>query len=163
MSVDNVALVQAISPVITWVLVIAGWFIVSNQSDGREGRKELRSRLDTITTLIYEIHDQATQFYLKSGSDSACPALRGNMVRNLQRLGVLVTSAVGGAADDSLVIKVADFRRAITLNEFDDNGRLAKTYSDGPLTQILESANAICREIEDRYKSSYSSYGTLKP
>jgi len=49
--------------IVTWLLVIAGWLLVNHQNNIREKRKEIRTILDKIQSLLDEIEIQAVNYH----------------------------------------------------------------------------------------------------
>jgi hypothetical protein len=83
--------VQAVGQLITWVLVIAGWYWVSRSNDRRETRKELRSLIDGTRSLIGAIESTAYEYYGLSVDEAATRGmfLKRDFARLARRLSTL--------------------------------------------------------------------------
>lgn len=143
------------NPIVTWILVILGWGIVSNQNDRREARKEIRATIDFVITLIYDTHTKAVDFYMRPASDPTCPLLRAQIIRDLGRIGMIISACEIVDHSQPIHSKVSDLRRAITLHEFDQPDRAAKSYSDQRLTEITLATKELSEVLESRFRERY--------
>lgn len=152
---DFLKFASALNPLVTWTLVIVGWYLVSKQNDRREARKEIRATIDFVTTLIYDTHTKSVEFYLKPGSDSSCTPLRAQILRDLGRIGMTISTFEISNHYQPLHGKVADLRKTITLHEFDQTDRDAKSYSDQRITEITLAAKELAELLEARFREKY--------
>ncbi len=60
---------MAWSQTVTWFLVIAGWWLVNRQNNIREKRKETRTLLDKIKSLLDDLEKQAIKYHTSPQSD----------------------------------------------------------------------------------------------
>jgi hypothetical protein len=151
----------AFNPVVTWVLVIIGWCIVSDQHNRREVRKEIRATIDFLTTLIYETQDRSVRFYMCPSTDTACSTLQAQILRDIGRIGMMVSSIENLNNHVSLSLKVTDLRRAITLHEFDQQERPAKGYADQRITEITLAAKELAELLEAKFREKYKDAAKL--
>lgn len=103
--------------IITWVLIVVGWLIVHYLTLTRERQKEIRELKSKLIERILEIENRSISFHQASSysQDEA-----RSLVAEIER----VSSTIARKPLSSLAIEpkvVAQFRRSITLKNFDQS------------------------------------------
>ena len=142
---------------ITWVLVILGWLIVSRQNDLREFRKETRARLDALAKMVGETVDMSISFYLKLPGADGQQDLKMKIAHSLAHIGRICTSLVDRQEDHPVITKVVALRQAITLSDFDSDQRPAYKFGDARLNEIVDSSKSLISTLENGYSQRFDS------
>jgi hypothetical protein len=67
----------------TWLIVVAGWFVVHHLSQKRDQRKEARERVDQLVSAILSIEERAVRFHQ---SDSYQGDVARSLLFDIQRI-----------------------------------------------------------------------------
>jgi len=122
---QGVDLFKTIAPIGSWVLVIAGWFIVRRDQNRRELRKEVRALIDSVLDQVDTLEDDATTYF--TTTDGSSGSGMGAAIRSsLKSIGVDVKHVYDASkgkidAQEHLI----SLRKAITAGDFDSAARVA--------------------------------------
>lgn len=134
--------------IVTWLLVVLGWLVVARVQERRTIKNNLQDRAAKIITKVEDVELDAISFYTKPGNENRQDEERVKIVAKLSRLG----------HDSALIIKnrkhnifdrISDYRRTITLNDFDLIERPACTAADQKILNIIEASQALSAAIQD--------------
>ncbi|MDD4979543.1 MAG: hypothetical protein PHI29_13030 [Gallionella sp.] len=138
---------QIQTQLITWAILIVGWFVVHHLTSQREQRKEARERLDQFIIALREIEVRAVEFHQSKTYEAD---LARTLLFDIQRIFVRLKRYPFG----SFVVTPnlpKEMRKAITLRNFD----FSKFTRQSPNSEILgDIANAIDK-LEDQLEKEY--------
>lgn len=141
---------------VTWVLVIVGWMVVSDQQATRERSKNSTERLDAFRKQLAEVEHLAISFHTRTYKVSDA----NNLLRKLGRLSreasyLRKQGLIGlGTSED-----VRSVRSAITLKNFDRGNHVIQA-SDSPLVQTIES---VCNNLDRQFvEASFQTFNSEK-
>lgn len=138
---------QLLTQISTWIIVVAGWFVVHHLSTKRDQRKEARERLDQLVALLRELEERAINFHQST-------TYKGDLARSLlfdiQRIiAKLKRHPFGSFEISSNLLK--EFRRSVTYNNFDPS----KFECQPPNSLILGNIANVVDDIEDQLEEEY--------
>ena len=100
---------------LSWILIIAGWVVVNDQNNKRETRKEVRASLLELYRILDEIEDAAYEYHTTDGDAGKARKI----VRAIHQIAPRIIMAKRGPIKFHYTRVLADFRRAITFENFD--------------------------------------------
>ncbi len=138
----------------TLALVVIGWWVVDRRNNKRETRKECRGAIAQCSEAIDNTIDSARQYHTGEAHDSQ---LSSRIRFQIQRV------ATHLKALDAIGIKVAnrhlsDFRKSITLNNFDSETLFLKQELNGEIVDDIEQTGCALTEALE-----HAFYQTFKP
>lgn len=141
------------SQVITWLVVITGWYVVNDKNNDREKRKEVRSLIDSIKNMLDDIEKEAIQYHTNNQSEELSFQIKRNLNNNLSsKVKVLKLKGFEIGKCDKYRKKL---RQAITLNNFDTNGFQPQPFTSEIIRDILTSKGNFINEIEKCFSKNY--------
>lgn len=141
------------SQVITWLVVITGWYVVNDKNNDREKRKEVRSLIDSIQNMLDDIEKEAIQYHTNNQSEELSFQIKRNLNNNLSsKVKVLKLKGFEIGKCDKYRKKL---RQAITLNNFDTNGFQPQSFTSEIIRDILTSKGNFINEIEKCFSKNY--------
>lgn len=138
---------QTLTQLITWVILVVGWYVVHHLTAQREQRKEARERLDQFVIALREIEVRSVEFHQSKTYEAD---LARTLLFDIQRIFVRLKRHPFGlfVIPPNLPKEV---RKAITLRNFD----FSKFTRQSPNSEILgDIANAIDK-LEDQLEKEY--------
>ena len=141
---------------VTWLIVIAGWYVVNNQNNARIKRNEIRRLVDDIQRLLDDIEINAIQYHTQADRTHA------------ERLSFLLKQQLNTGLSDKLALLndldvnlercwpiQAELRKAITLDNFDSDHFKQQNYSSDIVRNTALYKNQLSREIERAFSKKY--------
>lgn len=147
------SLLNEISPVVAWSLVVLGWLIINRQHNRRETRKELRAQLDQVCKEIADVEHKATNYHLALTCDHA---LGRDIKIRLKRLGrslKLLDLGKNRARNHRFV----RFRQALTLKNFDTAHHEQQQIDSNLLDEIAIETENLVFFLEEEFSKKYRS------
>jgi len=142
------------SKIVTWVIVIAGWWLVNRQNNIREKRKEIRTLLDKIQSLLDEIESQAIQYHTSQQPSDLAFQLKRSLNQKLHnRLDILKLRSLNV---NNCYPLLKQFRQAVTLKNFDTSSFKPQNISDDLIKNIWLAKDKLSHELENSFASKYS-------
>lgn len=137
------ALVKAASQVFTWLLVIVGWIVVSDQQYHRELIKARREKIEDVRKKLRELDDSARKFHNGIYDVSLMQAILRMTSGISMEISLLKSEGVigMGTVDD-----MVSLRQAITSENFDEVNHTDKP-ADELLTRIDETYWSLDRQL----------------
>lgn len=138
---------QTLAPLGSWILVIAGWYVVSKGHNKREARKEIKATLDGAVARSERIAELAQDYYASDpGFENAKRA--GRIRSELKTLAteVHILRSASEAKIDANHALIA-LRQAITGGEFDSSNRAAEPPESEVFAEIDEAVVAFHRRL----------------
>ena len=142
---------QFLTQIPTWLIVVAGWFVVHHLSRKRDQRKEVRERLDQFIIALRAIEEKAIQFHQ---SDSYKGDLARTLLFDIQR----IISKLKRHPLDSFEIApnlLKELRRAITLKNFDPSKFACQPANCYIFSNIANAVDVIEDQLEKEYERIY--------
>lgn len=142
---------QLATQVITWGLIVVGWVTVHYLTLTRERQKEIRELKSKLVERILEIENRSIAFHQASGhnQDEA-----RSLVAEIER----VSSAIARKPLSVLAIKpraVTQFRRSITLKNFDQSAFNTQSANSRLLNDISLRTEGLTDALEEAYANRY--------
>jgi hypothetical protein len=139
--------------IVPWVLVIVGWWFVNSQNNIREKRKEIRTLMDKIQSLLDDIESQAIQYHTSEESSDLAFQLKRSLNQKLSnRLEILKLRSLNV---DKCYSLLKQFRQAVTLENFDTKSFKPQNISDDLITKIWLAKDKLSYELEKSFASKY--------
>ncbi|WP_320837313.1 hypothetical protein [Zhongshania sp.] len=138
--------------IVTWLIVITGWFFINHQANRREDRKETRQAIDSISRQSERICELAEEYHCQSGDKNQL-----NLARQIkvQLTDLIVTIPRLQLLDRNEFSLAADLRKAITLKHFDNQDLQPLAPDDEIFFHIEEARRALIDRLEEKYSESY--------
>jgi hypothetical protein len=138
--------------IVTWLIIICGWFIINWQANRREDRKETRQAIDGIARQSERICELAEEYHCQTSDKN-----QSNLARQIkvQLNDLIVTIPRLQLLNRDEFSLAADLRKAITLNHFDTPDLQPLPSDDEILFQVEEARLALIERLEERYIDSY--------
>lgn len=141
------------SQVITWLVVITGWYVVNDKNNDRENRKEVRSLIDSIQNMLDDIEKEAIQYHTNDQSEELSFQIKRNLNNNLSsKVKVLKLKGFEIGKCDKYRKQL---RQAITLKNFDTNDFQPQSFTSEIIRDILTSKGNFINEIEKCFSKNY--------
>jgi len=141
------------SQVITWLVVITGWYVVNDKNNDREKRKEVRSLIDSIQNMLDDIEKESIQYHTNKQSEELSFQIKRNLNNNLSsKVNVLKLRGFEIGKCDKYRKQL---RQAITLKNFDTNDFQPQAFSSEIIRDILISKGNFINEIEKCFSKNY--------
>ena len=142
--------------VVSWGLVILGWYFVSKDHNRREHRKEIRAVLNQIESSIRHIEETAHQYYLKAGSASDIGSISLKIKRDIKRLSGDLARLHAVCASIEFKPELIVFRSTITGGDFDVKRRAASSSDSTKLGDISSAADELIDILESGFVSRFA-------
>lgn len=143
-----------IAPIIGFLLIVAGWFVVARQNDRREQRKEVRAILNDIRKLVMEIEGRAFEYY-RLAPDKSLEA--GTLLKQqLKHVSAQVTSLTHQNSKFDVSALLAGLRKTITGGDFESFMRPPRVQTDPLMNAIALSVQEFLDELERIFATEYS-------
>lgn len=140
---------------IGWGLTAVGWFVMSQQANSRELRKEKRVEVDACCKLVADLLEKARSFYLKEGSDpeaiSGSADIRFSMHRLLKRVERLQRQQRAFRIGNS----AGQLFESMTGGDFDSPTRSALVLGDERLATIEADCHAVMDALESGFEEAF--------
>ncbi len=141
---------SSFAPAITWIIVIAGWLVVNSQHNRRETRKEIRSNLDSIISNIEDLENSAISYHT-----TACNDIDGHKIKvSINHISRNINS-LALPLDGNFAYQLAQFRKSITLRNFDSHEHEILPINDEVIDDIGASVQQLIRSLDDAYRDKY--------
>lgn len=139
--------------IITWIVIIIGWFIVNSQHNKRELRKERRAQIDTFNEKIDQLEKKAVSYHTHAEHNEL---LARDIKRNFDEIRKF-----------SLRIKLLDIkvvnrliinlRRSITFKNFDNGINHKQESENGELVAgIYNACDTFIESMEASFHDKYN-------
>jgi len=143
------------APAVSWLLVLVGWFRLTNENNKRQLRKEVKERIDEIQELLNAIEDDSYEYYsLPQGPEAERLALR--LKTKVSSVGHHLNVLSGIDAKYSCSGLLIRLRRSVTGGAFESVERVPILLSDPIFQSISSSVVEISRAIDRAYASKVS-------
>lgn len=137
--------------IITWALIVVGWVTVHYLTLTRERQKEIRELKSKLIERILEVESRSISFHQASNysQDEA-----RSLVAEIER----VSSTIARKPLSTLAIEpkvVAQFRRSITLKNFDQSIFSSQSANSRLLSDISLRTETLTNVLEEAYANRY--------
>lgn len=136
---------------VSWALIIFGWLVVNAQHNSRETRKEIRAALNDLYEILNGIEDDAFAYHTGHGD----PALSRRIKRCLGQIYPRIILAFMGTIKFQCAREVANFRQAVTLDNFDTATRRSLSPTDTIFESLSTAKETLVNRIERAFLSHY--------
>lgn len=137
-------------PIISPVLVIAGWLIINLQNNHRETRKEVRNNLNTIYNDIEDLLEKSVAFHADHWNDINAKLITAKIDRTISSINTI--STVIGINSSS---ECKSLRQSITLNNFDKSSHIRLSGEEEQITEITDAAYVLLDKLENSFIQKY--------
>lgn len=141
------------SQTVTWMLVIAGWWLVNRQNNIREKRKEIRTLIDKLQVYLDDVETLAIKYHTNQESSDLAFELKRSLNQKLRsKLDILKLRTLDVNKCYPLL---KQFRQAVTLNNFDTSSFKPQSMSDTIVTNIWLAKDKLSQELEKSFATKY--------
>ncbi|GMQ83713.1 MAG: hypothetical protein BMS9Abin06_0451 [Gammaproteobacteria bacterium] len=135
--------------IITWLIVIGGWWIVNHQQDRRETRKEIRARLNEVRSRLELLENKSHVYHTSEHDQATAREIKLHLTRLWFEAELLCL-----AKENLLSQSLTRLRRSITLNNFE-----SKTHKPLPDDdQLIATISAAVVDLESLLEKGYSTH-----
>ncbi len=142
---------------ISLLLVIIGWWIVSEQHNGRERRKELRELILDLKARINEILNKAFEYYELDGSNNKASILASELQMRVSALSSYLSVVEKAGLKCSCEKEMITFRQAVTGGDFATKDRKKVDQDIFRLIDLFNAGNALARKLDEIYFEEFKS------
>lgn len=140
-----------LAQVVTWIVVIIGWYVVHRLTLKREKRKEARERIDVFLKSLHDIEEKAISFHRSDGfKGDIARALRFGIQRSISSLNRQLFSMF--TINPGLL---REFRHAVTYRNFEPSNFSSQPPDSPILSDIANAVDEIEEQIEKEYERIY--------
>jgi hypothetical protein len=143
------------TPYLPLLLTIIGWWVVSNQNDRRERRKEIRELIKQVEQRVDTIISTATAYYALDGKDLKCPELAAKMRYNISALEPLRKRIKIAGLECEIVEEIISFKQAVTGGQFESVGRKKHQGGHENMTETATAGFALIDKFETAYFTKF--------
>jgi len=137
----------SLSQVVTWIIVVAGWFLVNRQNNVRETRKEVRACVMDLAGSLNKLEELSVKYHTARMQDqNAAIAVRKDIMRVASSIHRLPIEQV------ALDLGIIALRRAITYRNF-DTSRFVSQQAD---SQIVVGITSAIDELLDAVEAAFA-------
>lgn len=130
--------------IVTWLLVIAGWLVLSDQQESREFSKHVSQRLTNLRQDLLRIEALAKAHHTSGYQIASVQEIIGLLGAFSEELAFLRKSGVVGL---STVELVAVFRKAVSSKNMDESTYLPEAVDGDLIISILSARQVLDREL----------------
>jgi hypothetical protein len=135
----------------TWILIVAGWYVVDRQLHKRERRREIRAQIDKCESLLQNLEEIAKSYHCEPIHSpqlaSEILTLIQRILRKISYLKLLTTHEYNQNAKA--------IRRAITLNNFDSTTHAAAALDSQLMNDIGIAIDNAHLALETAFHEKY--------
>lgn len=132
------------------LLTLVGWFIVNQQANKRETRKEKRSAADRCKKLTHDVATMGVEYWTGESESNAW-----RIRASLEELELELTQFPLYRNQSPLIARFNRLVDAITGGKFETKSRTAVDLNDSIVTSIRQSRTELIREIERQFQVHY--------
>jgi hypothetical protein len=147
---------------VTWGLVVGGWFFVRKDNKEREDRRDLRNSIDSITIEILDLQKCAYDYYCMDQGPNA-ELLELEMKRRQAALEKRVERLKRPDYHFHSVAELSDYAKRVTGGTFELATRQKVPVKDRKLLEISSAANDLIGYLEAEYDALYTHKGKMAP
>lgn len=144
---------DTVEKIITSIIVIIGWKVVSRGNDRRERRKEVRAAILECTAEIRAIEEKAHSYRLTSVAGGR--PLELQLKTRLKALGRSIDRLKKFEKIDGTTEKLTDLRKMVTGGDFESNARQPCATDSQVLHEISEAALALIDALEAGFRARW--------
>jgi len=148
-----IEVLKALSPVISWGLIIAGWKVVSADHNKRERRKEIRAAINALSQQIRNCEEKSHEYWMLSEENDRAKILSVAIKRDLQRISVEWFRVQSDCKIPKSHQRLIAFRRSITAGDFEVKGRGAAADNSEKILRISDAAIDLIDALEDGFSN----------
>lgn len=138
---------------VTWVLIVAGWWLVNYQNNARETRKEVRASLVDLYKHLDAIEDAAFSYHTGTGALVEARRLKRDITQIAPRIVMLRRGPMVGKINYARPL--FEFRKSITFENFDTKNFAPKGPQDPFFDNISASKRELIAALESAYSAAY--------
>lgn len=143
---------QAVSPWVTWALVIVGWLIVHWTTVKRARRQEDLGAIDAIETRVVALRTQVVSYFTSDPANEDASAIAGMIKLELKS----VSSAIRALNRYDLASEIMRLRQAMTGDPFESADREQLSHDDAIVQDVWLAADelvvALRKEFADAHR-----------
>jgi len=151
MPVNNCPSSFNLGQLVTWILVIGGWFIINFQHNRREDRKESRAAIDRIREYAHVLEVEAINAH-KAGSITADDV--SNITWKIKKLIDDIEYCILLPKDERNA-HAKYLRKSITLDNLDPSNHLALQEDHKIIREIRTAFDDLIGSVEKHFRSKY--------
>jgi hypothetical protein len=134
---------------VTWALVVAGWFLVDKKSNDRETRKEARSAIDDAKQQVMVICRTCVAYF--SSNENAL----SDEIKSALQLMEVELERLKKFKDSNLLIRFVEFQDYCTGADFESASRVVHSPTSAVIQGILFTRNRLIQQLETHFREQY--------
>ena len=136
---------DALSKILSPILIIAGWYVVVSNQGRQSRRKIIREELETLRIIVSKLGEAAILFHTQSYSDDSRRHIlaqltlinrRLQLLPHMARTNWMTWDAIPAKSLPNPTKRIIALRQAITLNHFDDPAQPALSMTSDEIGLI---------------------------
>jgi hypothetical protein len=136
---------------ISWSLIVVGWVIVNRQNNDRETRKEIRAALLDLYKLLDEIEDDAFAYH----TGTSDPVLARKIKRSISQIAPRIKLALRNRLECKYSHPLFEFRKSITLTNFETKMFQPKAPNDQFFTDIMDAKQSLILRLDLAFNAKF--------
>ncbi|NJC43841.1 UNVERIFIED_ORG: hypothetical protein FHT06_001080 [Xanthomonas campestris] len=130
--------------IVTWLLVVVGWLVLSDQAERREIAKSYFSRLQQLREDLKKLEEDGRLFHAGDYDE----ALAQRVARAERRLSVELSNLKSsGVVRFSLTQEAIRLRQALTARNFDRSSHEQQSWESGIQLEIAAAVDVVDRAL----------------
>ena len=140
---------------VSWILVILGWYLVSEDQKKSQKRTETRALYDKAIEICFDVEKAAYEYYTLNNNDPLVARKSVEIKRDISRIAKIVNNKRETVQNPKLNNAIIEFRKIITGGEFDKKGRSPWPCDDVRFELITSATLTLVDEIEEKFYCNY--------
>ena len=145
----------AVAQVLSWVVVIIGWYVTHNSNNQRERRKEIRSALDGLGEQLDTFIESAGKYYASTADSEEAAELAAKMRILQDRLMRHIPRVAKGDLEMDISPELNRLIDSATGGDFEGAKRKPRKPSDWFILNISSDAERVRGRLEDAFIDRY--------
>lgn len=144
------AIISGFGQVVTWAIIVVGWYFVDRRNNRRETRKETWARICDIIELVNVVIELGAEYHT---TESPNAELSKKIKYYLHRIARDLTLVSRKVKIDTKYMR--DFRRSITLDNFDSIKFIQYSQYGKEIEEIHVTGDTLSNKLEEAFNMVY--------
>lgn len=139
--------------VVTWALIVLGWWLVDRRSHRQDFRRETRALMDQLRKDMDALSEKAISYYVSENSDES----KKTEMEIKVSIGRVVYAAgfIGQRLDIDMTEHLSQLMGSVTGRDFESSGRVKLAYDDECLLDIALKTKNVLEKIDQGFAARY--------
>ncbi len=143
--------------IVTWGIVIFGWWVVQSQIKAREDRREAWELITDFKSAIRDVEVDAIKYWVSEKTDPGCKNLAFRIKTKSKELGVFTNIFKLRGKELKVNKNIVSFRQAVSGGDFESSARERLDQNNIKLYEISDNANKLIIAIEKSFFKNFNS------